>query len=83
MDVYPLIKSHIEQKAQAKNIGKKPLKQAVDYIDLRYDTGLAVGWKNISELSLNKQPSRRQNKHSIKVLTEMMKITHEEYSLNA
>lgn len=33
MDVYPQIKS------------KKKAGQQVDYVDLRYDTGLAVGWK--------------------------------------
>ena len=51
MDVYPLIKTHlIEQEKQQKN-SKKVIKQAVDYIDLRYDTGLAVGWKEVDELS--------------------------------
>ena len=37
MDVYPQIKA------------KKKENQQVDYIDLRYDTGLAVGWKTVSE----------------------------------
>jgi cell division protein FtsQ len=36
MDVYPQIKSN-------KKVG-----QQVDYVDLRYDTGLAVGWKTIN-----------------------------------
>ncbi len=40
MDVYPLIKTYLaEQENQEKN-NKKQIKQAVDYIDLRYDTGL-------------------------------------------
>jgi cell division protein FtsQ len=47
MDVYPLIKTHLNEQ----NNSKKALKQAVDYIDLRYDTGLAVGWKEIDNLS--------------------------------
>jgi len=51
MDLYPLIKSHASQKVHEKNNSKKPLKQAVDYIDLRYDTGLAVGWKPVAKLS--------------------------------
>ena len=51
MDLYPLIKSHTSQKMNEKNNSKKPLKQAVDYIDLRYDTGLAVGWKPVAKLS--------------------------------
>jgi cell division protein FtsQ len=37
MDVYPLIKSN------------KKEDQQVDYVDLRYDTGLAVGWKPLTE----------------------------------
>lgn len=63
MDVYPLIKTHLKQqrKQQQKqqNSHKKQLKQAVDYIDLRYDTGLAVGWKQVpnlaSRINLKKQ----------------------------
>ena len=35
MDVYPIIKK------------KKEDNQQVNYIDLRYDTGIAVGWKTI------------------------------------
>lgn len=35
MDVYPQIKAN------------KKAEQQVDYVDLRYDTGLAVGWKTI------------------------------------
>ena len=37
MDVYPQIKARANENQQ------------VDYVDLRYDTGLAVGWKTISE----------------------------------
>ena len=37
MDVYPLIKQN------------KKADQQVDYVDLRYDTGLAVGWKPLTE----------------------------------
>lgn len=37
MDVYPLIKKN------------KKENQQVDYVDLRYDTGLAVGWKPLTE----------------------------------
>jgi cell division protein FtsQ len=53
MDVYPLIKTHLAEQEKQKNKGKKQLKQAVDYIDLRYDTGLAVGWKEATNLSYN------------------------------
>lgn len=51
MDVYPLIKTHLVQQEKQQNNNKKELKQAVDYIDLRYDTGLAVGWKEVTNLS--------------------------------
>lgn len=53
MDLYPLIKTHLEQQPKQKNNHKKQLKQAVDYIDLRYDTGLAVGWKSVANLPLS------------------------------
>jgi cell division protein FtsQ len=56
MDVYPLINTHLIEQ----NNSKKALKQAVDYIDLRYDTGLAVGWKKLDELSLNIRLEKRQ-----------------------
>ncbi|MDO6444676.1 cell division protein FtsQ/DivIB [Colwellia sp. 1_MG-2023] len=36
MDIYPLIKKNIKADQQ------------VDYVDLRYDTGLAVGWKPLT-----------------------------------
>jgi len=44
MDAYPQIKN-ITVKNNKKKIKKNNKKQQVDYIDLRYDTGLAVGWK--------------------------------------
>lgn len=53
MDVYPLIKTHLAEQEKQENKGKKQRKQAVDYIDLRYDTGLAVGWKEATNLSYN------------------------------
>lgn len=37
MDIYPLIKKKAEKNQQ------------VDYVDLRYDTGLAVGWKDSAD----------------------------------
>jgi cell division protein FtsQ len=52
MDIYPLIKTHLEDQSKKQNNHKKQLKQAVDYIDLRYDTGLAVGWKSVANLPL-------------------------------
>jgi cell division protein FtsQ len=51
MDVYPLIQTHLVEQEKQKNNHKKQVKQAVDYIDLRYDTGLAVGWKKVENLS--------------------------------
>ncbi|MBL4942384.1 MAG: cell division protein FtsQ/DivIB [Colwellia sp.] len=64
MDVYPLIKTHLKQQKkqqqQQKNNRKKSLKQAVDYIDLRYDTGLAVGWKPVTDLSSNMNLKKQQ-----------------------
>ncbi|MBL0709868.1 MAG: cell division protein FtsQ/DivIB [Colwellia sp.] len=64
MDVYPLIKSYLkqntDQKTKQKNLSKKNSKKqhklAVDYIDLRYDTGLAVGWKSVEKLTPKKSP---------------------------
>jgi len=60
MDVYPLIKSHLAEQEKEKNNRKKQLKQAVDYIDLRYDTGLAVGWKDVADLSSNINLKKQQ-----------------------
>jgi cell division protein FtsQ len=45
MDAYAMIKAKLEEKI----IIEKDKNQAVDYIDLRYDTGLAVGWKTLTE----------------------------------
>ena len=45
MDSYAMIKA----KLKVKIITQKDKNQAVDYIDLRYDTGLAVGWKTLTE----------------------------------
>ncbi len=50
MDVYPRVKSHLK----AKIITDKQQNQAIDYIDLRYDTGLSVGWKTIENITKNK-----------------------------
>lgn len=47
MDVYPIIKAQLKVKKNA----EKQLNQAVDYIDLRYDTGLAVGWKTVENIT--------------------------------
>ncbi len=52
MDLYPQIKAELAQRNKAQNSrknkqNKKEEKQQVDYIDLRYDTGLAVGWKTV------------------------------------
>ncbi|MEW6994213.1 cell division protein FtsQ/DivIB [Colwelliaceae bacterium MEBiC 14330] len=47
MDIYPIIKAQLK----AKKITEKQQNQAVDYIDLRYDTGLAVGWKTVKNIS--------------------------------
>lgn len=67
MDVYPMIKAQLE----AKKIVEKQHNQAVDYIDLRYDTGLAVGWKMIEEITQNKlykknDYNRLKSVHSVK-----------------
>jgi cell division protein FtsQ len=49
MDMYPAIKSQslIEKnKVKHKKNIKKEQNKVIDYIDLRYDTGLAIGWKS-------------------------------------
>lgn len=51
MDVYPLIKAQLKEKIIAEN----EKNQAVDYIDLRYDTGLAVGWKTVENVTQHKR----------------------------
>ena len=76
MDVYPLIKSHIEQQPEQKNNRNKQLKQAVDYIDLRYDTGMAVGWKSVANFPIRMQRQKQQ-----KTIKKYMLIT-EELTLN-
>ena len=64
MDVYPLIKNHLAEQEKQENNHKKQLKQAVDYIDLRYDTGLAVGWKQVPNLavSINLKIQQKSNR---------------------
>jgi cell division protein FtsQ len=53
MDVYPKIKAQLAVKNKEKINAEKDKNQAVDYIDLRYDTGLAVGWKTVTEKTNN------------------------------
>lgn len=70
MDVYPKIKAQLE----VKKIAEKQQNQAVDYIDLRYDTGLAVGWKTVEEISSDKLTLNIKNNyfksaHSVKSLS--------------
>lgn len=57
MDIYPRIKSQalIENSSLKKK--KKSTHKVIDYIDLRYDTGLAVGWKSIDN-NLKPQPKK-------------------------
>jgi len=59
MDVYPTIKAQLEAKINM----EKDKNQAVDYIDLRYDTGLAVGWKTLEKITLNKMQTNNNNNH--------------------
>jgi cell division protein FtsQ len=59
MDVYPIIKAQLKVKKNA----KKQLNQAVDYIDLRYDTGLAVGWKRIENTTRYKLRTDNDKNH--------------------
>lgn len=71
MDVYPSIKTHLEQQPKQKNNRQKLLKQAVDYIDLRYDTGLAVGWKSVANLPLSmKLQKQKKTSHILMLLTK-------------
>jgi len=65
MDVYPLIKKHAVATEKQQNNGKKQLKQAVDYIDLRYDTGLAVGWKQVPNQVININLKKQQKLNRI------------------
>jgi len=59
MDVYPMIKAQLK----AKIIAEKQQNQAVDYIDLRYDTGLAVGWKRVEKITQHKLQINNKNNH--------------------
>lgn len=70
MDVYPAIKAQLALKNKRKHKGKinteKDKNQAVDYIDLRYDTGLAVGWKTMAKkAAANVTTSAINNKRKI------------------
>ncbi len=71
MDVYPIIKAQLK----AKKITEKQQNQAVDYIDLRYDTGLAVGWKTVDSVTQHKTQNKLQknNKNNHLKLTQLVK----------
>ncbi len=60
MDVYPIIKAQLK----SKKIIEKRQNQAVDYIDLRYDTGLAVGWKTVDKITQHKTQSKLQKNNN-------------------
>ncbi|PKH85605.1 cell division protein FtsQ/DivIB [Colwellia sp. Bg11-28] len=60
MDVYPIIKAQLK----AKKITEKQQNQAVDYIDLRYDTGLAVGWKTVDSITQHKTQIKLQKNNN-------------------
>ncbi|PKI13072.1 cell division protein FtsQ/DivIB [Colwellia sp. 12G3] len=60
MDVYPIIKAQLK----AKIIAEKQKNQAVDYIDLRYDTGLAVGWKTVDSITQHKTQNKLQKNNN-------------------
>ncbi|KGJ91251.1 cell division protein FtsQ/DivIB [Colwellia psychrerythraea] len=70
MDVYPIIKAQLK----VKKIAGKQQNQAVDYIDLRYDTGLAVGWKTIDKISQNKLLKNNDNNH-LKLVPQISTIS--------
>jgi len=70
MDVYPIIKAQLK----AKIIAEKQQNQAVDYIDLRYDTGLAVGWKTVEKITQNKLLKNNENNH-LKIVPPMSTIS--------
>lgn len=75
MDVYPLIKTHLVEQEKQKNNRKKQLKQAVDYIDLRYDTGLAVGWKQVPDLAASISLKKQQkSNHEVMFQNNLFKI---------
>ena len=80
MDVYPIIKAQLK----AKIIAEKQQNQAVDYIDLRYDTGLAVGWKTVQKITQYKTQNKVQennNKNHLKLVPQLSTIS-EEFTLN-
>ncbi len=57
LDVYSLIKQQINT--------EKEQNQAVDYIDLRYDTGLAVGWKTVEKITTKTQHNEQEKKLNV------------------
>ncbi len=57
MDVYSLIKAQLKV--------EKEQNQAVDYIDLRYDTGLAVGWKTVEKITKQTQINKQEIKLNV------------------
>jgi cell division protein FtsQ len=80
MDVYPIIKAQLK----AKIIAEKQKNQAVDYIDLRYDTGLAVGWKTVDKITQYKTQKKVQkdnNKNHLKLVPQISTIS-QEFTLN-
>ena len=86
MDVYPLIKTHLVEQEKQQNNKQKQLKQAVDYIDLRYDTGLAVGWKQVPELAASISLEKQQKPSRIVMLQDDMfpneKFQHSQFQKN-
>jgi len=87
MDIYPIIKTQLK----AKIIMEKQRNQAVDYIDLRYDTGLAVGWKTVENITRKKAQNKTQNEllkksqvnnsNHLKLVPQMSTIS-KEFKLN-
>ncbi|TYK65411.1 FtsQ-type POTRA domain-containing protein [Colwellia echini] len=76
MDIYPIIKEQLKVKI----ITEKQQNQAVDYIDLRYDTGLAVGWKTVDNITRKKDhkilTNSTTNSTEIKVNTVKNETRH-------
>lgn len=77
MDVYPLINEHLAEQENKENSQKKSLKQAVEYIDLRYDTGLAVGWKKVTNLSSNTDLKKQQKSYRTDIFPSIEQQTKE------
>jgi cell division protein FtsQ len=69
IEVYPMIKAQLALRNKTKIKREKEKNQAVDYIDLRYDTGLAVGWKT----AVKKTAGKVMNK-TISVVNNKKKI---------